>query len=59
MNKTEREGHNIIYWISIQVMPKWLRAEATAAQTKGQQSIYKPENQEEEDRIQPRGYARL
>ena len=43
----------------MQVMPKWLRAEATAAQTKGQQSIYKPENQEEEDRIQPRGYARL
>ena len=59
MKKIERKGHKIIYWISIQVMPKWLRAEATAAQTKGQQSIYKPENQEEEDCIQPRGYTRL
>ena len=51
MKKIERKGHKIIYWISIQVMPKWLRAEATAAQTKGQQSIYKPENQEEEVNI--------
>ena len=39
-------------------MPKWLTAETTAAQNKGRPSIYKPENQEEEDRIQPRAYAR-
>ena len=35
----------------MQVMPKWLTAETTAAQNKGQPSIYKPENQEEEVNI--------